>query len=154
YEIDLAEKNLMAPREEMKDLGMKLWAFGMAVLILLGSYKLVVAHMKGHSNVGFLIAMSLVGAIGFSIACFALPRLSYRGKTYLERLKLAYGGLKDQLKDADDWGIGLDVLGRPPGELRAKRASAYSDGLLLVGIFGISSLTDTPLSDLKTMFAS
>jgi uncharacterized protein (TIGR04222 family) len=152
YEIDLAEENLLAPREEMKDRVRWLWSFGFMAITLLGGYKLVVAHAKGHSNVAFLWIMMFVGVLAYSVACWALPRLSHRGKAYLERLKLAYGGLKDQLQGAEDWGLGLDVAEWGP-RAGAKTATAYSDGLLLVGIFGMTSLADTPLADLKSMFA-
>src|SRR5262249_36956274 len=72
YEADLAEAGLLAPRGEMTRLATWLWSFGLAALILLGSYKLVVAHAKGHSNVGFLWVMMIVGAIAYSIACWAM----------------------------------------------------------------------------------
>ena len=45
----------------MKHLAPRLWYFGFAAVILLGGYKLVVAHMKGHSNVAFLCLMMIGG---------------------------------------------------------------------------------------------
>ena len=43
FEADLADRDLLAPEEEMKSLAIRLWAFGVAAIILLGAYKLVVA---------------------------------------------------------------------------------------------------------------
>ena len=45
-------------------------------MILLGSYKLVVAHMKGHSNVAFLWILMIGGGIAYTVACWVMPRLS------------------------------------------------------------------------------
>ena len=76
----------------MKQLALRLWSFGLAAIVLLGGYKLAVAHAKGHSNVAFLWIMMIGGGLVFTGACWTLPRLSHQGKAYLERLKLAYGG--------------------------------------------------------------
>ena len=80
-----------------EDLALRLWSFGLGTIILLGLYKLIVAIAKGHTNVAFLCVMGIVGGLVFSVACWILPRLSHLGKAYLERLKLAYGGLGSQL---------------------------------------------------------
>ena len=134
----------------MKALALRLWSCGLAAMILLGWYKLVVAHAKGHSNVAFLYIMMIAGGLVFSGVCWTLPRLSHMGKAYLERLKVAFGGLKAQLDADGNWTVnGLEIAGAR-GKTRA--AVACSDCLLLVGVFGISSLADTPLSDLNTMF--
>ncbi len=101
YEADLAERGLLAP-PEMKRLALRLWSFGLGTIILLGLYKLGVAIAKGHTNVAFLCVMGIAGGLVFSFACMALPRLSHQGKAYIERLKLAYGGLGSRIEEAGD----------------------------------------------------
>ena len=95
YEATLAENNLLAPRDQMKEAAARLFWIGASVILGLGGYKLWVALMKGHNNVVFLFILGLLGVVALAIVCMALlPRVSRLGKAYLERLKLAYGGLK------------------------------------------------------------
>ena len=124
-----------------------------AAIIGLGGYKLVVAHAKGYHNVGFLWIMMIGGGLVFTGTSWTLPRLSHQGNAYLERLKLAYGDMtRAQLDDDDD-------TGRPTGWSRpAARAGLELRWLIPTaccswGSSSISSLADTPLSDLNTMFA-
>jgi uncharacterized protein (TIGR04222 family) len=149
YEADLAENNLLAPKE-MKEAGARVWSLGSAIILGLGGYKLAVALMKGHGNVAFLCILGVVGVISLGFACLRLPRLSHLGKAYLERLKLACIKLKDQMKPdaslADIWDLSGDAG-------KARTATAYSDGLLAVGIFGVATLAGTQLDDLSKMFA-
>ena len=149
YEAALAENNLLTPRE-VKETGARLWLFGSAIIVALGGYKLAVALTKGHNNVAFLCVLGIGGVVCLGAACMRRPRLSHLGKAYLERVKSAYIDLKDQIKQdarlADIWDVSGDT-----GKARA--ATAYSDGLLAVGIFGVAALADTPLADLNTMFA-
>ena len=57
--------------------------------------------------------MGIIGGLVFSVACWTLPRLSHLGKAYLERLKLAYGGLRSRLDADENWTVhGLEVAGR------------------------------------------
>ena len=146
YEAELAEKNLLAPRGDERR-----WLSGcgrsaLAIIIVLGLYKLGVGIAKGHTNVLFLCVMGPVGGLAFSAACWFLPRLSHLGKAHLERLKLAYSGLKGQvhpigsatsdLTMADDPGargkaaIRLGVFGLPAdgGHLRGRLAGRHTAG--------------------------
>ncbi len=151
YEAELAEKNFLAP-PEMKGLALRLWSIGLAIIIVLGLYKLGVGIAKGHTNVLFLCVMGPVGGLVFSAACWFLPRLSHLGKAYLERLKLAYDGLKSQVHPVGSRTSFLTMADDAGARGRLQNPSAYSDCLLMVGIFGIASLADTPLSDLTAMF--
>jgi uncharacterized protein (TIGR04222 family) len=151
YEAELAEKNFLAP-PEMKELALRLWSIGLAIIIVLGLYKLGVGIAKGHSNVLFLCVMGPVGGLVFSAACWFLPRLSHLGKAYLERLKLAYDGLKSEVHPVSSLSSALTMAHDPGTRARLQNPSAYSDCLLMVGIFGMASLADTPLSDLTAMF--
>jgi uncharacterized protein (TIGR04222 family) len=151
YEAKLAEKNLLAPKE-MKELGAWLWWIGSAVIVGLGVYKLVVALEKGHHNVAFLCILGIAGVLALGFACVALPRRSRVGEAYLERLKRAYGGLKSQVHPVGSLTSALTLADDPGTRGRAHSPSAYSDCLLMVGIFGVASLAGTPLADLTTMF--
>ncbi len=151
YEDDLAEDDMFAP-PEMKELGARLCGIGATLILGLGGYKLAVALARGHYNLMFLILLAIVGVIALAVACLALPRLSHRGKAYLERLKLAYDGLKSQVHPVGSQNSSLTWAADPGARGRLQNAPAYSDCLLMVGIFGMASLADTPLSDLTAMF--
>ena len=64
------------------------WAAAVCLLVL-ASYKIMVALAKGRQNVGFLIVLGITGAIAVLIAA-RLPRLTRQGKEYLDRLRLAF----------------------------------------------------------------
>lgn len=153
YEANLIENNLLAP-EEMKEAAVRLWWIGSAVILGLGGYKLWAALTKGHHNIAFLCILGVLGVVFLAIACFALlPRVSRLGKAYLEQLKLAYGGLKDRARIGGELDLAADIAGEPGKRDPAKAAMAYSDGLLLVGIFGMTALAGSPLAEVSTMFA-
>jgi uncharacterized protein (TIGR04222 family) len=149
YEAELAEKNFLAPRE-MKEAGVWHWALGSTIILGLGGYKLAVALMTDHHNVAFLCILGIMGVVCLAIICIRRPRLSHLGKAYLERVKSAYIDLKDQIKQDGRLDRVWDASGGP-GTARA--TTAYSDGLLTVGIFGVAALAGTPLADLNKMFA-
>jgi uncharacterized protein (TIGR04222 family) len=151
YEAKLEEKNLLAP-PEMKAVGLRLWLIGSTIILCLGGYKLTVALMKGHSKVAFLCILAIAGVIALGVACLATPRLSQVGKAYLERLKLAYGGLRSQVHPIGSLSSALTMADDPGARGMLQDPKAYSDCLLMVGIFGMASLAGTPLSDLTTMF--
>jgi uncharacterized protein (TIGR04222 family) len=153
YEEALTETNLLAPKE-MKAVGMLLWLIGSALILGLGGYKLWVALVKGHSTVAFLCILGLLGLVVLAVVCLALlPRVSQLGKAYLERLELAYGRLKDPFKVGGDLDLASDIAGETGNREKAQAARAYSDGLSLLGVFGIEALFFTPLSELCVMFA-
>ncbi len=151
YQDDLGEKNLLAPRN-LRLLGAVLWVLGSAMIIGLGGYKLAVALAKGHHNVAFLVLLGGFGVVALAIACFSLPRTSHLGTAYLEQLKLAYAGLKNQVHPIGGAPSALTMAGDPGARGRLRDPAAYSDCLLMVGIFGMASLAGTPLSDLSAMF--
>jgi uncharacterized protein (TIGR04222 family) len=151
YQDELAAKNLLAP-PEMSQLANRLWAIGSVLILGLGLYKLVVALSKGHHNVAFLLIVAIAGMFALAAACKAFPRTTHVGRAYLEQLKLAYGGLKSQVHPIGSLTSALTMAGDPGSRTRLRDPSAYSDCLLMVGIFGMASLADTPLSDLTAMF--
>ncbi len=151
YQDELAEKNLLAP-PEMKQLGRWLFAIGWMLILGLGGYKVAVAAAKGHHNVGLLIVFGGVGLVALALACLVLPRTSRLGRAYLQELKLAYGDLKSQVHPIGGKGSALTMAGDPGARGKLQDRAVYSSSLLMVGIFGMASLVDTPLSDLTTMF--
>lgn len=154
YELDLAEEGLLVSEEQLKPLVRWLWFSGLAILLLLGVYKLIVAHAKGHANVAFLNILMVGGAVVYSIACLVTHRLSRRGKAYLARLKQVFGGPGGRLDASGDWAFAPapDFFGRADPGAMARAAASGPDCLLLLGVFGVPALANTPLSVLNTMF--
>ncbi|HLH52440.1 MAG TPA: TIGR04222 domain-containing membrane protein, partial [Verrucomicrobiae bacterium] len=66
---------------------------GALVVLSLGAYKLLIALAKGKTNVGFLIVMGVLGAIAAVLVTKA-PRISRRGKAYINKLQARYVRLK------------------------------------------------------------
>jgi uncharacterized protein (TIGR04222 family) len=106
------------------------WA-ALAVLSL-GGYKLIIALAKGKTNVGFLIAMGVLGAIAAVLAARA-PRISRRGKTYIEKLQARYIRLKAGIS----------------GLTQAVDESAL---IFAVALFGMATLEGTPYQTLVPAF--
>ena len=152
HELKLAEDNLLRP-EDMKKVGTRMFVVGWMIIFGLGLYKMAVGLAKGHSNVAFLIVFGLVGLGLLCVACLVLPRTSRRGKAYLVRLKLAFGELPCRIR-WDEQGAPV-LIGTNKQDVRdgSRGTPAYSDSLLVIGIFGMASLAGTPLADLTTMFA-
>jgi uncharacterized protein (TIGR04222 family) len=108
-------------------------AFVTALLVIsLGAYKLLIALAKGKTNVGFLIAMGFLGALGAVLATKA-PRISRRGKAYIAKLQARYARLKS----------GISGL-----------THAIDDSALIfaVALFGMGTLEGTPYGNLVSMF--
>ena len=72
-----------------------------AWLLLLSTYKIVVGVAKGHTNVGLLIALALIGVVVVVIAS-RLPRVSRRGAELLRKSRLAFQDQQDQLVISQD----------------------------------------------------
>lgn len=151
YESRLTKKNLLAP-PETKPLGARLCLGGSAFILGLGGYKFAVALEKGHHNVALLIVFGIVGTLLLAVACLGHSRASQLGKAYLDELKLAYKGLKSYVHPIGALNSSLTMAADPGSRARLQEPSAYADCLLMVAIFGMASLVDTPLSDLATMF--
>ena len=113
------------------------WTAGAAVIVGLGGYKLSVALSKGKHNVGGLLVIGVIGLIALSVAVIR-PRITRRGRNYLEQLRRAFDKLcKAQLKAAPT---------------TAAAQPAYDPSLALVtGIFGAIMLASTARSDYYEM---
>lgn len=117
-----------------------------AVLILgLGAYKFIVAVAEGRFNVAFLVVFAVVGVVVLFKVCRA-PRVSERGRAYLERLRLAFERLKYQAHTPP-------ALVRTPDNEAVAPAHAFDPTLpLLVGVFGVAALAGTPFADVERSF--
>lgn len=124
-----------------------------ASVLLLGLYKFLIALEKGRGNVLFLVALSALTAVVLVVAC-RVPRLSVRGRDYLSRLQLAFGGLKRNVARPSA------VAAPPTDAARPADAARPSDTLpgtkpallLLVGIFGAGVLADTAYAFVPELF--
>jgi uncharacterized protein (TIGR04222 family) len=101
---------------------------GALLIAGLGGYKLIVALAKGHSNVLFLIWMGVVAVAVLHKICS--PRLTFRGRQYLQNLKTAFGQWKEH----------ASLIGE-------------SQLFLLVGIFGATVLSGTTYDYFRQMFS-
>jgi uncharacterized protein (TIGR04222 family) len=110
---------------------------GATLLIALALYKLAAASVHGRSNVGLLCVFAFIACIGLFATIGRHKPMSRRGKAYLERLQLAYGGRR------------LTALAAPTGTDAAMRAAALG----MVGLFGLNILKGTPDAALAQTFA-
>jgi hypothetical protein len=116
----------------VKQSGYKTALLAVLVVLGLGGYKLLIALAKGKTNVGFLIAMGILGTIA-AVAVSKAPRISRRGKAYLGKLQIRYSRLK----------AGISGL-----------TQAVDDSSLIfaVALFGIPALEGTPYQTLIPLF--
>ena len=118
--------------DEVKRTGHRIALVAAMIVLGLGGYKLLIALSKGKTNVGFLIAMGVFGIVAAVLVSRA-PRISRRGKAYLERLQTRYGWLKS----------GISGL-----------THAIDDSALIfaVALFGMPALEGTPYANLVSTF--
>lgn len=137
YEQHLGREHLLNTPETNRGAQLILW--GGALLIFgLGTYKTLVAFSRGRFNVLFLIILGAAGLFFLFKIC-RLPRLSRRGRAYLERLHLAFDRLKYAKLTPPLPGPTVE------GEAAAQSAFAFDPTLpLLVGLFGVGALAGTP----------
>jgi hypothetical protein len=135
----------------MKRIGARLWWIGSALILGLGGYLLAVGLAKGESIVAVVLCpMAIIGVIALAFACLHFPRISHRGRAYLEQLELAYDRLKSNGRLRGHSRSGRTKAGDPDDREPMRESSVYSDRLLMDGIFGLVSPADTPLIDLET----
>lgn len=118
---------------------------GAGFVLALGAYKFVVAVAEGRFNVGFLVILAAVGVFVVLKLCRA-PRVSGRGRAYLERLRLAFERLKYQAHTPRPLARTRD--GEP-----AEAVNSFDPSLLLlVGVFGVGALAGTPFDSVERTF--
>jgi uncharacterized protein (TIGR04222 family) len=125
------EQHLLTPAE-VRRVRITNALLGVAVVLLLGGYKLAVAWAKGRTNVGFLVVLGIIGTAAV-IAGSDPGRLSRRGRTYVKRLQERFQGLRTQLSRLDQ--------------------SVDDTGLVFaVALFGFAALEGTPYAGLASSF--
>jgi uncharacterized protein (TIGR04222 family) len=97
-------------------------------LLLLSLYRLSLAFVLHHRNVGFLIALTVLAPLAMVLAG-RVPRLTARGRSYLDRLRIAY---------------------RPASV--APLAAGAAALPLFVAVAGFDALAGTEYAPLQTMF--
>ncbi|HEX8248062.1 MAG TPA: hypothetical protein VF599_07815, partial [Pyrinomonadaceae bacterium] len=115
------------------------------LLILgLGAYKFVAALINGYFNVFGIIVIAVIATV---ITFFAarLPRLTNLGKTYLERLQLAFDKLKYQTQQ-------IYQPSDTPKVVPNTQFAGVDPLLLSVGVFGGAVLAGTIYDDYNQAF--
>lgn len=129
------------PDEETKRRNKRLAVQTFFVFGSLGAYKLAAAIYNGYTNVlgiGFITAIATIALV----AAAQMPRLTALGKTYLERLQIAFERIKPS--------------NYPPLAARTTAPHAtfasVDPFLLSVGVFGGAALAGTVYSDYNRTF--
>ena len=140
YGQRLSREHLLTP-PDVRAAALRIWCAGAAVIAALGGYKLFAALERGHQNVAFLIIMGVAALIILGVVCRP-PRVSRKGRAYLERLQLAFGKLRTQ--------VGRLSAGAP--HATALSGAADATLLLTVGLFGAGALAGTAYDDYHRTF--
>ncbi|WP_197532900.1 TIGR04222 domain-containing membrane protein [Symmachiella macrocystis] len=135
WQDELEQSQLLTSSSQVK-FDVPTFLVGGLIIVGLGGFKLAVALSAGRTNVGFLIAIGAISLLVLAAIC-QLPRLSQRGKRYLEELQLAFGKLQDRVKASE----GINATSEPDPAL-----------LLTMGIFGVTILEGTAYSSFHDMF--
>jgi uncharacterized protein (TIGR04222 family) len=140
YEQRLQRESFLTT-PQMRATAQSIVGLGTLLIIGLGGYKLVVALLEDRFNVGFLLLLCIAGVLLLVSLC-RLPRISRRGLAYIQRVQLAFSRLKSQANfltskshDAEPALLGYDPT-----------------LLLLVGIYGVGALADTPFESYQQSF--
>jgi uncharacterized protein (TIGR04222 family) len=102
------------------------------IIVVLATYKILIALSRGHTNIGFLIALGFLTLIAIGLAG-SPSRFTKRGRAYLQRMRDALGQLRDRAH--------MLVTG------------GHSDHLILtVAAFGVGVLQGTSYAYFPSMF--
>jgi len=125
YEQNLRVQRLLTS-EELREQARWTVSLGIAVVALTGLTRMFIGISR-HRPVGFLIVMSVVGAV--VIAKMGVPgRLSLRGRAYLQSTRATWSWLKSS-PQSEEWSPSLAA-----------------------GVFGVAVLAGTDLNPLSEMF--
>ncbi len=125
------------PDEEMKTQNMRLARTAFLIFAGLGAYKFIAALYNGHSNIWGIVVVTIIGMFLMGKAA-KMPRLTTLGKTYLERLQLAFERIKHSSHNLVN--------------NQSATFAAVDPFLLSVGVFGGAALAGTIYSDYNTAF--
>jgi uncharacterized protein (TIGR04222 family) len=130
YEERLRSEKLLTPTDIQETVTRN--SFIAALVILgFGSFKFIAAIAHGRFNVIFLIIMAVVGIVILGRNS-KLPRLSQRGRDYLEALQVAFARLKNS-----------STMKHEERLLSSPTFAGVDPMLLMVGVFGIGALSGT-----------
>lgn len=130
YERQLINNQLLLPETD-KEIIRWMRKYGTLIILGLGLYKLLVALLKGYTNVWFLIIMGITSLI-ILISISHPPRLSKKGRAYLNSIQETFAQLKRK------------IFNITPDE-------AEFNSLLPIAIFGTGVLAGTAYAGLNQM---
>jgi len=143
YQQKLEQQQMLLGREDQAAFRPVKWTVFLIILGL-GGYKLAAALIQGYYNVIFLVILTIVGLlIARSVA--KLPRITKLGKTYLERLQLAFENLKVTSQKV------YSFSQYNPQNQQASYAG-YDPLLLSMGVFGAGVLAGTVYDNYNQTF--
>jgi len=127
YRTRLLADNLLLPAPTKQE-KLRVFLLGAGTLVGLATYKVASAWYKGLSNIAFPVPMTVVAILILTVAVGASDhKISARGKAYLARLRLAFGGL------------GTSVSSGTSNAFQPDHAA-----VLAVGVSGLAILKGTP----------
>lgn len=132
YDRKFEEEQMLCPTEVI-EAARRIFVAGALIVCSLGLYKLIVALSKGRHNVMLLIVMGVFALIGLALVCRP-PRQSHLGRDYLKRMQGVFERLKPKKGDLPSPALQDTTL------------------LLLMSIFGVGVLTQTPYASFSQMF--
>ncbi|GAC1446872.1 MAG: hypothetical protein NVSMB56_09740 [Pyrinomonadaceae bacterium] len=139
YEENLQRNNFLSDAT-MKGRGSASVLICSTLIFTLGGYKFFAALAHGRTNVIFLFIFGIIGLI-LIYNVGKIPRLTRRGRAYLEKLQTAFEGLKKQVKT------------KHAKEMTIKDNFAVVDPMLLaVATFGVATLAGTAYNSYHEAF--
>lgn len=121
--------------------------YGIALIgtvVAIGVYRIFTSIMHGHFNVGFTIVSAFIGLLIIG-GIGTLPRMTKLGKTYMERLRLAFDDLK--YKSQAPY-----IRTAEPKVIQQAGFAGVDPLLLSVGVFGSTVLIGTVFDDYNAAF--
>ncbi len=141
YEQILQERQLVY-LPDWRRVVQKACLIGETIILILGGYKFLAALINGHHNVVFLVIMTIFALIMLKVICYLPPRLSYLGQKYLQQLHDVFEQLK--LKQKFKNGV--------PSFAGIQEHLSIDEYDLLVALFGVNELADTPNNSYSQLF--
>ena len=129
------------PDGEMKKRNNRLTLKAFLIFGGLGTYKFIAALSSGYTNIIGIVVVTFIGIFILGLSA-KMPRLTKLGKTYLERLQMAFDRIK--LSNHNETSIQTGVP--------SATFAAVDPFLLSVGVFGGAALAGTIYSDYNRTF--
>ncbi len=129
------------PDEEMKKRNKRLMLQAFLIFGGLGAYKFIAALSSGFSNIIGIVFITIIGMLVLGLAA-KMPRLTKLGKTYLERLQMAFD--KINLSNHNKTSVQTSIP--------SATFAVVDPFLLSVGVFGGMALTGTIYDDYNRTF--